>query len=380
MLTAGAAPEGAELRLELRDGEELVGSLTVPVSQLQGHEKVSREMKIEASTVFVDQPCEVCFQVLDSAVVCAKRRVVYFVRHGESLWNAAQSKANVAEMARQTDHPLSKKGRDQAEALRGRLEAAARRGDPSAMELKNAGAVYTSPLCRAVQTAAIALGPATAEASASGEFVLMASAREKQNFGGLDTMSSRRGVEVIRGAFEELRDVLGSGDASPGGVLDSFARLRFDAAEAEERWWCETNAESSSQLQVRMKEFMSQLLYMPNATAAVVGHSHFFREIFRNCISQDFASKEPKLVNDLRHRKLQNCGVARVELEPGLGADGGPIVSVQLLLGTKLDAELGALGCCAAPGHTEECGPDGDTLVIKADPGDWSPPAAKMAT
>ena len=54
------------------------------------------------------------------------RKLVFFVRHGESVWNAAQERHDVYSMMKETDHGLSVKGMQQAEALGRRIRRAAR--------------------------------------------------------------------------------------------------------------------------------------------------------------------------------------------------------------------------------------------------------------
>ena len=68
----------------------------------------------------------------------------------------------------------------------------------------------------------------------------------------------------------------------------------------------------------------------------LVGHSHFFREIFRKQLRADFAASSPELADGLRTEKLQNCGVACVDLDFGGAADAPVITNVRLMLGTKL--------------------------------------------
>jgi len=114
-------------------------------------------------------------------------------------------------------------------------------------------------------------------------------------------------------------------------------------------------AESKSEMQARLEEFIAQLLYAPQRSIVVVGHSHFFREVFRHFLSEEVKAEEPKLTASLSKKKLMNCGVARLELDPGKGVAGGPIVGVQLVLDTTMDSDGGVLAaCCAAPGAEAE--------------------------
>mmetsp|Transcript_100660 Transcript_100660/g.313814 ORF Transcript_100660/g.313814 Transcript_100660/m.313814 type:complete len:268 (+) Transcript_100660:757-1560(+) len=223
---------------------------------------------------------------------------------------------------------------------------AATQADAAVEEMLRPEAVYVSPLSRAIQTAVIALGPTLTRQKGCGELVLMANAREKQNFGGLDTWSTKIGVDVLQNCLDELR-VLYEGEEKD--VLETFGRLRFDAHDVQDNWWFDGIAESKEDLQVRMEEFMSQLLYSPHRSMVVVGHSHFFRAVFKTFLSDDFFAENKELARAISSKKLMNCGVARVELDPKRGLSGGPITGVELILGTQLDSDgQGLLACCNA--------------------------------
>jgi len=216
--------------------------------------------------------------------------------------------------------------------------------------------VYVSPLTRAIQTAVIALGPAMTQANGHANVLLMANAREKQNFGGLDSRPVMTGVGVLQRSLDELK-ALYQGDEAE--IIDTFNRLHFDVSDVDGIWWEEAVSENKDQLQVRMDEFMAQLLYSPHQSVVVVGHSHFFRAVFRRYLSANFKDQSTRLANEITTRKLMNCGVARLELDPTRGVDGEPIMNVQLVLETTLSSDGGLLACCSADQsvqrmHTEE--------------------------
>jgi len=104
--------------------------------------------------------------------------------------------------------------------------------------------------------------------------------------------------------------------------------------EVQEQWWHADSKESMTQLDQRLDDFMAQLLYTPHHSVVVVGHSHFFREVFRRYLSEDFCRRRPGFVKQLQHRKLMNCGVARLEMDPSL-PDGLAIDDVELGLVAK---------------------------------------------
>lgn len=322
----------------------------IPLADVPQHCLVTRELESEINKAIT--PCRLAFQILDSSVVTQKRQV-FFVRHGESLWNAAQSKMQLHEMGRQTDHPLSAKGRAQAEALSARLARASADGASGGSEqlLFQPGVAFcSSPLTRAIQTAVIALGPTMVkQGDCSGELTLMANAREKQNFGGLDTHSTKVGAQVLQSTLDQLRDVYAGGED----ILDTFSQLRFDTQEVQDRWWCEEQAESPERLNQRLEEFLSQLLCFPATVVVVVGHSHFFRSFFQRFLSEEFRVRQPAFAQQLAKSKLNNCGVVRLELDPRSVAM-GPIVAAELVLDSELKGDESLLKCCTAPTNTIE--------------------------
>jgi broad specificity phosphatase PhoE len=286
----------------------------------------------------------VTFQVIDSAEVLAKR-TVYFVRHGESSWNKAQSKLDLYEMGRQTDHPLSSKGREQAEELSSLVNEA------QDNDLLHPDVIYVSPLTRAIQTAVIGLRSVLAQPD-FGHVVLMANAREKQNFGGFDSKPCCTGSNVLKRTLDELV-LLYKGQKGADEVVKAFQKLKIDTAEVEDRWWHNVQAESPAQLKGRLSEFMAQLKYSPYKSIVVVGHSHFFRAVFKEFVSDSFKERRKDFADQLSKMKLSNCGVARLSLDPSV-EQGGPITDVELILGTHLDADGGLCKCQGPPPRLDE--------------------------
>lgn len=155
----------------------------------------------------------------------SQRKTVFLIRHGESKWNAAKRGKNVYRMVREHDHPLNEDGYRQALALQHALRAAvdakesargsagsAEVGSPSSMQqLANAGAMWASPLTRAVQTALVGLAPILRAEGATLQLKL--NVREKKNFGGFDSIGRVCGAECYKRALSELRSL----DASEGG-------------------------------------------------------------------------------------------------------------------------------------------------------------------
>lgn len=328
-----------DLHLEVWDHKTLLAHWVEPLAGLPLHAVLTRELKTRRhgrklsmlAQSSASEPITVRFQLLDSSAV-AHKRTVFFVRHAESVWNEAQSKNHFHKMAKETDHPLSARGRQQAEALRERLRPAkhAKSGNDAATAMRKSDVVYVSPLTRAVQTAVIAIGPMLTEGG-HGEVVIMANAREKRNLGGMDTVSRKTGVDILSCTLEKLR-LLYREQAER--VVDTFKTLRYDVKEVESHWWCEGQSESQAHLLERLQEFMLQLLYSPHSSIIVVGHSHFFRAIFNRFLANEFKAQEPDLAQKITAMKLKNCGVLRLELDPARGLNDGPIVDVKAVLGS----------------------------------------------
>jgi broad specificity phosphatase PhoE len=337
------------LNIELWDKSVLIGSLKVPFLDLPGHVGVTRDLEMRQQKPG-DRACSVCFQIVDAREILNKR-TVYFIRHGESSWNKAQSKLDFYEMGRQTDHPLSGKGREQAETLSALIDK------EKALSLLQPDVVYVSPLTRAIQTAVISLRKVL-DQPGFGELVLMANAREKQNLGGFDSKPQKIGSDVVKRALDELVLLYQDEQAQQGvkHMVEDFKNLKFDTREVEDRWWNNVSAESDQQLKARLDEFMAQLKYSPHRTIVVVGHSHFFRAVFKRFLSEDFKNERGSFAKELSTKKLSNCGVARLELDPAMKS-GECITNVEIILETKLTGDEGLCTCGAGSTAQHEVRP-----------------------
>lgn len=393
------------------------------------------------------------------------RKTVFFVRHGQSVWNKAQKDLNVLAMVSAFDHPLNAVGRQQAEALqlklselvslaaqeeeggaarrgrggtavaagqqsetpgRGRAGAAAggsfaepagarplapadvvidvgaergaggkadskaaadtqsaARGDtatvvavegkgkarrrlwgcgcggrvgatglpPSLLsdlerDLVGVQLVASSPLTRAMQTTAIALGPLMRKAGC--QLRVMANLREKKNLGGQDSSGAAVGARVTERLITTVGDLYKDAPESGEKVVSG---LQVDTAEVESKWWSDL-VESKEQMGARLRELLWQLHYAPEERIALVGHSHFLRELFRAHLSPKFRTAHPEQARGLTTQLVSNCGVVALTLDfterelayATLGPEvafaqsstAGVIEDVELMLGTTL--------------------------------------------
>lgn len=250
-----------------------------------------------------------------------RQRVVYLVRHGQSRWNEAQKRRDVVGLVRRVDHQLTGLGVRQARALSSHLSDLSGSAAPSSSKDNGLGgmlgvdAVWCSPLSRAVQTALLGLTPVLLRKSPTDSpatLVLKPVLREKKNLGGLDTIGSRRGQACVDRALRSF------GRSVTHAELAGMRRVEVDTSEAERRWW-NTGVETRRAVRRRIRRLLAKIQASPHQSIVLVGHSHYFRELFRLCLNAGCISEEQAEV--LRREKLGNCDVARCELDFSLGAE-----------------------------------------------------------
>jgi broad specificity phosphatase PhoE len=178
------------------------------------------------------------------------RKSVFFLRHGESIWNVAQRERDLATMA-SFDHALTARGVMQALRLNRRWRRAlpdqfsgsdnASEGpsypedEPYLALLAKIDFIASSPLTRAVQTA---LCGAWGHKKLESGLTLRAGLREVKNVGGLDTVGRVVGEKIKPRAVSELVTVWSGVDvdgceAVEEGNHDDEVLAESAAAEAE---------------------------------------------------------------------------------------------------------------------------------------------------
>lgn len=169
--------------------------------------------------------------------------------------------------------------------------------------------------------------------------VLLPTAREKRNIGSRDTTSTSRGDAVVRRALQKLPgapDNLVSGSSVfRADVWKSIVSMtRFiDAADTTDEWWSESQEEAAEVTQ-RMRDLMQVLQYDDHENIIVVGHSHFFRELFKKYLSKDFETKQPQVASDLKFDVLSNCSVIQTSI--AWDRQGSALIKdVRLLFGSR---------------------------------------------
>eukprot|EP00966_Prymnesium_polylepis_P154549 3568543-Prymnesium_polylepis.1 len=182
----------------------------------------------------------------------ATKKVVYIIRHGESVWNAAQRDKDAVAMLSTVDHPLNEAGRDQAEGLQASLRA----GGAEAAALMASDAVMCSPLTRAIETCLIGLQPMlTAPTAAGGEHVVVLNPnlREKRNFGGKDSSGQWVGEAIVTGVHAAL-DELYRAAPERAAALNS---VELELSLARNKWWLGSK-ESGALVAERIDELFAQ--------------------------------------------------------------------------------------------------------------------------
>ena len=138
--------------------------------------------------------------------------------------------------------------------------------------------------------------------------------REKKNFGGFDSVGRVCGTKCYTRAVQELKAL----DPAEGGPtfaeLAEVGKLKVDAIEVEEEWWTE-GAEDSESVTQRLNEFLHQVEHSPAKTIVVVGHSHFYRELFRRFLHPAFFQHDPQLARTLQTKSVPNCSVLCCDLD-----------------------------------------------------------------
>lgn len=263
-------------------------------------------------------------------------RTVYIVRHAESRWNAAWRRLNVAAMLSERDHGLTVAGADQSVALAGALLA-------GPISLASPGAlVASSPLCRALQTATIALCAAGLPSPAP--VLVLPCARESGGRLGFGRDSAGTPIgSLVANLLAELRASGARATASKlraGELGLDLSRLRALPC-AGGSWWLPL--ESAADKRARLRRLLAELFRLAASDedgvrprVVLVSHSYVLRDLLREHVDEraPFAASEAR--RRLARKSVPNCAVLALELAPAEAGCGGDerdahIVSARLL-------------------------------------------------
>lgn len=331
---------GMRVRLKLYDHDEaplgklqraeLIGTASIALSELRVGEALSslpvdlkRSWKQRAASLLSTKPDARPFITLGRVApeAAPPRKTVYLVRHGESVWNAAQASKDVVAMLSAVDHPLNDTGRSQAESLARHLAA----GGSEAEEVLKATLVVCSPLTRAIQTCLVGLAPLLAREGGARSVQLNPNAREKRNFGGKDSSGKHVGDAITADLERSMYELYPA-----AGKAEELLRPRFDLELVQTQWWL-GQKEEEAHVVARTDELLAQLRYCEATSIVLVGHSHYFRELFRNFMPEAAQSAAPELLK----KKLSNGGMVAVDLNWADQPE-KPVASVRLLFDTEL--------------------------------------------
>ena len=273
---------------------------------------------------------------------------VFFVRHGQSRWNAAKAaggSAGVVDRLKETDHPLSAVGCEQAVDLCSQVERALQQkeeGGSLGALFQGIEQVYASPLTRATQTAVIGVNPIIRNTAK--KLVLTRYAREKRNVGGRDTTGGVRGEGIVKRVRAEVEQLF---DGEVPNVVDCDS---IDASQVDLRWWNDS-AESKEEFSERLRELTNLIKWSPHKSLMIVGHSHCFRGLVNLLISPKAQLPPGVSFSDLQHKKLSNCGMMHAVID---FSQPHPIIKCELCLDTTLVGKVKKKGDAAKAGSADE--------------------------
>jgi len=226
-----------------------------------------------------------------------RRQLVFFVRHAQSRWNKAQEELALLNLVRENDHGLSEEGREQAEELRERIaRARARVEDCHEREarwhrrLLAPNAVFSSPFTRTVCTAAIGLRDLLPEGR---HLVLLREAREQKNIGGADSTGIAVGDAIPVRVREDMEQIYQEcPEPNRERALSELDAIEMDWRGCEDEWWGAYTGDPADLIDERIAELVERLretrgdLPGGGGTSYVVGHSLFFRTLFRTFLRE----------------------------------------------------------------------------------------------
>ncbi len=110
-------------------------------------------------------------------------------------------------------------------------------------------------------------------------------------------------------------------------------------------WWTRLHeTDSQHEISARIHDILCRLRYRSEASSILVGHSLFFRELFRLHLSPSFRDTDPTLAASLCNEKLNNASVVRVELSWKQGVR--CIQDVSLVYGNMVTSHRETKGLC----------------------------------
>lgn len=275
------------------------------------------------------------------------RKEIFVIRHGESKWNDSQAEKNIKGMVSQYDHELTSQGIDQAVSFNTRWKAEKERlGDSADPETDiqtflSADAIFASPLTRATQTALLTCEDHPLLSGGGPGLTLMRNIREVKNFGSFDTVGQHTGDGVRAHVEATLNTDLGVGRTR------KVMCPAIDYHDAVGPWWTPLEVkENKETVRKRFQDVWSFLHYGCSEADSIilVGHSHFFRFMMHEYMSEEFKAREPEWTSKLAVSKLDNGACLRLSVEWNNLEDpmADPVIhNARLVFGSQLVEEKG---------------------------------------
>jgi broad specificity phosphatase PhoE len=250
-------------------------------------------------------------------------RTVYVVRHAESRWNAAWQRLNVAAMMAETDHGLTVVGVDQAGTLAGVLLA-------SPISLARPGArIASSPLCRALQTATVAVAAANVRDPVA--ILVLPDARESGGRLGFGRDSAGTPThEIVANLDRELRAAGAEAAAAALRRGDVSLDLRvLEVSANSPNWWLPL--ESKAEKRARLRRLLGELFRLAAPAEGedgaptrlvLMSHSYLMRDLFRDHVDESSRFARSDLRERLARKAVPNCAVLAIDLALAGTCDG----------------------------------------------------------
>ena len=313
------------LLLELYDEDvpgfpgESIGSATVTYSALASTKgEIDLNIKLKTShRNKTDRPeTTITVRKVFAGTLESDEKEIFVVRHGESKWNEAQHDKDVSGLVKQFDHELTSKGLDQAAKFNAKWKQeldAVKDNDDLACFL-SATKIFSSPLTRAIETALV-----TCEGHSSLQqngLILLRNLREQKNIGSFDTVGKFHGDDIEVHVRKVFSDEFGGDDGEGERVNSLMAPIDYNYATGQ--WWTRLEvAERKKDVINRWDHLFNRLRYgyVNDKVIILVGHSHFFRAMCQEYISEGYRNEEPKWTAELERGKLDNASCMRCTIK-----------------------------------------------------------------
>jgi len=289
------------------------------------------------------------------------KKTMFFIRHGESEWNAAQHNKSLHKMYKQVDHPLNDEGIAQGILLNDHWKDLQKEGGSVDLtDFLHSEIIYASPLCRATQTAILTLldHPCLMKDG----LCYARNLREIKTAGGADTMANKTGMVQYRKAIDNIIK-------HEPELKDKIETIVINTNDAEQKWWT-ASMDSTKGFHRRLEDFLYFLRFQKEEKVICVGHSLWFKGFAKRYVEAEDEEKEEdndqdkdgvhvsdvnvlpsaeedpdqeikrstlELKKRLKEKKVENAGCVRVDIEFSDDFPNGvKIANVRLLFGTEL--------------------------------------------